>query len=69
MNDISDSLLPFIPEQYRHKVMLALMLSPYATRAYHALRNGGGIRGVACSIWFGTNVPKEVSETVKLQKP
>jgi hypothetical protein len=63
MNDLANELLPFVPERYRAKVMLALMLSPYVTRAYHSLRNGGGLRGVARAIWFGTNVPKELNIT------
>ena len=57
MNDITNDLLPFVPEQYRPKVMLALMLSPYITRAFYALRTGGGLRGIIRSIWFGTNTP------------
>lgn len=57
MNEIANELLPFVPEPYRPKVMLALMISPYLTRAYYALRNGGGLRGVGRSIWFGTNTP------------
>lgn len=27
-------------------------------RAYHALANGGGIKGILSSIWLGTNSPK-----------
>jgi hypothetical protein len=57
VNEIANDLLPFVPEQYRPKVMLAIMLSPYITRAFYALRTGGGLRGIVRSIWFGTNTP------------
>lgn len=77
MNDLANDLLPFVPEHYRPKVMLALMLSPYVTRALHAVMNGGGLRGIVRSIWFGTNTPKDLTQrieqieaqTVKIQKP
>lgn len=35
------------------------VILPYVTRAIHSVRNGGGIRGIWRSIWFGTNVPSD----------
>ena len=77
MNDIANDLLPFVPEHYRPKVMLAIMLSPYVTRAIHSIVNGGGLRGIVRSIWFGTNTPKDLTQrieqieaqTVNIKKP
>ena len=77
MNDIANDLLPFVPEQYRPKVMLVLFLSPHVTRGIYSLMNGGGLRGVFRSIWFGTNTPKDLTQrieqieaqTVKIEKP
>ena len=41
------------------KTVFAIGVSlPYITRAYHALKNGGGIKGVWSAIWNGTNTPK-----------
>ena len=57
--DILNQLLPFVPEAWRSKIALAVLLSPYATRAFYALSNGRGIKGVLSSIWLGTNTPKE----------
>lgn len=53
--------LNYVPEKYRGAVILAVLLSPYLTRAYHALASGGGLRGIVNAIWFGTNTPKESS--------
>lgn len=53
----------YIPEKYRGWVILSLILLPYLTRAYHALRTGGGIRGIYRSILFGTNTPKDENKT------
>jgi hypothetical protein len=61
MTELSD----LIPEKYRGYALFALAVSPYLTRAYHALANGGGIRGVFRSIWFGTNVDKNLTERVQ----
>lgn len=57
MNEL-DSILAFIPEKYRGATLLAVMLSPYVTRAAYALMNNGGLRGVVRAIWLGTNTPK-----------
>lgn len=63
MNDIPG--INLLPEHWRSRVMLALLLAPYLTRGYHALTSGGGLRGVWKAIWFGTNVPKEEQTTTK----
>lgn len=35
------------------------IILPYVTRGIHAIRTGGGIKGLWQSIWFGTNTPKQ----------
>ena len=57
MNEI-DKILSFIPEKYRSVVVVAVMASPYLTRAVYSIMNGGGIRGIIRAIWLGTNTPK-----------
>jgi hypothetical protein len=55
---MTDDIVNLIPAKYRSDVLLLIALSPFITRAYCALRNGGGLRGVFSAIWFGTNTPK-----------
>lgn len=46
-----------VPPKYRTALVIAIAISPYLTRAYHALSQGGGIKGVLSAIWLGTNIP------------
>ncbi len=40
------------------KTVFAISVAlPYVTRAYYALKNGGGIKGMWKAIWSGTNTP------------
>ena len=57
MQDIP--IINLIPEPFRGWVVLAVAVSPYLTRAYHAVTNGGGLREIIGAIWFGTNSPKK----------
>jgi hypothetical protein len=55
------SLIPglnLLPPKWQNIVAIAILVSPYITRAIYALRNEGGIKGMAASIWLGTNTPK-----------
>lgn len=61
MNDLSNTLLPFVPEKYRGLVLLLVTSSPLITRALYALMNGRGIKGTISAIWLGTNTPKPAS--------
>jgi hypothetical protein len=53
-----DDLLNVIPPKWHTTALVLGIAAPYLTRAYHALRTGGGLRGVWNGIWFGTNAPK-----------
>ena len=57
MSDIPG--INLLPEQYRGKAMLIIILGPYLTRGYHALVSGGGLTGIYRAILFGTNTPKD----------
>ncbi len=59
MTEELSKLLGFVPEKWRPWLTFAICISPLITRAIYALINNGGIRGVICSIWLGTNTPKE----------
>jgi len=50
--------LDYLPPSWQGPALMLIALSPYITRAYHALSMGGGIKGVMSAIWLGTNVPK-----------
>lgn len=58
-----DDLLNVIPEKWRATVLVLLAISPYITRAYHAIATGGGLKGIIQAIWFGTNTPKETNSS------
>lgn len=68
MNDLTQ-LINLIPERYRMYVLLGIALSPYVTRAIHALINDGGLRGVFAAIFLGTNVPKPIAPETALTIP
>ena len=53
-----DDIIQYIPAKWRGTCLVLLAVSPYITRAYHAAVNGGGLRAILSSIWFGTNTPK-----------
>ena len=53
-----DDLIKIIPEKWRGTFLVLAVISPYITRAYHAISTGGGLRSILSSIWFGTNTPK-----------
>lgn len=57
-----------VPPKYHVWAVALLAVSPYVTRAYHAIANGGGIRGIFSAIWLGTNLPKDVKEDVQNTK-
>lgn len=54
-----DDIINIIPEKWRATVLVLIAVSPYITRAYHAIATGGGVRGIIQAIWFGTNTPKD----------
>ena len=60
-----DDLIKVIPEKWRGTVLVLAVLSPYITRAYHAVSSGGGLRSMISSIWFGTNTPKPKQDSDK----
>lgn len=62
MNGIDIPFLDQLPVKFQGPVLLAIFLLPYATRAYHAVSQGGGLRGIWNAIWFGTNTPKPAAE-------
>lgn len=62
---MEETLDKVIPPHYRGWLALALAISPYLTRAYHAIVTGGGLRGMFSAIWLGTNLPKDVKTQVE----
>lgn len=51
-----------LPESMRQWLVIALVVSPYLTRAFYAVKGGGGIKGIFTAIWLGTNTPKSTEE-------
>lgn len=58
MNPSADPIIDLIPEGYRGIAIVMFVGIPYLTRAYHALSNNGGLKGVWNAIMFGTNSSK-----------
>lgn len=57
MNEIPG--INLLPESMRGYALLFIAFFPYLTRAWHALREGGGLVGMKNAILFGTNTPSE----------
>lgn len=53
-----NEILNLIPAKYHATIAIVLAVSPYITRALHALMNGRGVKGILSAIWLGTNTPK-----------
>lgn len=52
------SLIDLIPPSWRTPIMIGVLIIPYLTRAYYAIKQGGGLKGIWRAIMFGTNQPK-----------
>ena len=63
MQDFIDKVLP---PKYHTLAVAIVLLSPYLTRAWHALMTGGGLRGVFSAIWLGTNTPTALKAQVAI---
>lgn len=53
----TDPILDLIPEGYKGAVLTFFLLTPMLGRAYKALSNNGGLKGIWNAIVFGTNSP------------
>jgi hypothetical protein len=60
-----DELLKIIPVKYQASLVALIVLIPYITRAYHALKNGGGLKGIWTAIMYGTNTTPEVKKAIE----
>jgi hypothetical protein len=60
---VLDLILTVIPPGYRGLALILIMGSPYIGRAYFALRNNGGLRGVLMAVMLGTNAPSSQPKT------
>jgi len=56
--NIMDELSAIIPEQHRGTVSLIIVTIAIAGRAFHAIKNGGGLVGLWKALLYGTNAPK-----------
>lgn len=63
MEETLTPIIDHIPARWREPILIFILISPYLTRAYHAISTGGGIRGMLSAVWFGTNQPKSDPKT------
>ena len=54
---VADPILDLIPQGYKGIALAFLVLTPILGRAYQALKNNGGLKGIWNAIVFGTNTP------------
>lgn len=54
MDDIVNTANSIVPPKYQFLIGVSLILG----RIIQAIRNGGGLKSIAASIWLGTNTPK-----------
>jgi hypothetical protein len=59
-----DDLLKIIPEKYQAPLLALIVMIPYITRAFHALKTGGGLKGIWTAIMYGTNTTPEVKANI-----
>ena len=59
-----DDILKVIPEKYQAPLLALIVLIPYITRAFHALKTGGGLKGIWTAIMYGTNTTPEVKAAI-----
>lgn len=50
--------LNVLPVKLRGWFLAALALAPFIGRAYQAVVNGGGLKGIFSALFLGTNTPK-----------
>lgn len=55
--DFTD-ITSIIPEQHRGTAALAIVTIAILGRAFHAIKNGGGLVGLWKALLYGTNAPK-----------
>lgn len=63
MDDLIIWLVNLLPAKWHISGPVLIGASLFVGRAIHALRNGGGLKGVISSIWYGTNTPKSPEPT------
>jgi len=51
-------IIKYLPAKYQGIAIVLILAAPYVCRGYHALANGGGLKGIWNAIMFGTNTPK-----------
>lgn len=45
-----------------NKAVITVSIIPMVGRAYHVIKNGGGLKGIWNALIFGTNTPKKEGE-------
>ncbi len=60
-------LIPGISVQHQLWVTWFLIGCKYAAEAYSSVRNGGGLKRMIMSFWFGENLPKVVAADYKAE--
>lgn len=54
---LPQELMDVVGPKYLPWINIVLVISFMAGRIYHAVVKGGGLKGIACALWLGTNTP------------
>jgi hypothetical protein len=58
------SIENLVPDKYKWLVLASAIIIPMAGRAYHAIRSGGGIKGIWNGLIYGTNSLQTPQQTL-----
>lgn len=56
-----------IPVQYQVYITWGVLAFKYLSELYSSIRNGGGLRRIILSFWFGENLPAPVASDYKAE--
>jgi hypothetical protein len=59
--------LSILPKDLQLNVLSAIVLIKLAAEFISAIRNGGGLRRILLSFWFGENLPQVVAADYKAE--
>lgn len=63
--DTLDQIAQVVPVKYQVAFMFVTLATKWLAEFYSTVRNGGGLRRIVMSFWFGENLPKVVAQDYK----
>lgn len=63
--DTLDNLAQIVPVKYQVAALAGTMALKWLAELYSTIRNGGGLKRVLMSFWFGEQTPKVIANDYK----